>query len=166
MAVRVSVPVEEVTAAIVAKLRSAGYMESTVRLQSRQARRLVRWCHEHGEGQYTAELGARFAAAVVSPLTGEFSKQRYQSFGRLNRLADAYLLTGEVDLSAVSRTCGIKPMPQSSQLLGLLASWAQDLLDRQSSAEYRHQSWDMTRRFLVFAKGRGHASLGGSQALT
>lgn len=159
MAVRVSVPVEEVTAAIVAKLCSAGYMESTVRLQSREARRLVRWCHEHGEGQYTAELGARFAAAVVSPLTGEFSKQRYQSFGRLNRLADVYLLTGEVDLSAVSRTRGIKPMPQSSQLLGLLASWARDLLDRQRSAGYRHQCWDMTRRFLVFAEDRGHASL-------
>lgn len=159
MAVRVSVPVEEVTAAIVAKLRSAGYMESTVGLQGREARRLVRWCHEHGDGQYTAELGARFAAAVVSPLTGEFSRQRYQSFGRLSRLADGYLLTGEVDLSAVSRTRGTKPMPQSSQLLGLLRSWAQDLLDRQRSAEYRRQSWDMTRRFLVFAEGRGHASL-------
>ena len=54
MGVRESVPVEEVVAAIVARLRSAGYMESTIRLQSREAKRLVRWCHEHGDGQYTA----------------------------------------------------------------------------------------------------------------
>ncbi|MEZ5087222.1 MAG: hypothetical protein R2722_13570 [Tessaracoccus sp.] len=87
-------------------------------MQSREARRLVRWCHEHGDGRYTAELGARFAAAVVKPLTGEFSMQRYQSFGRLNRLADTYLLTGEVDLSVVSRTRGTKPMPQGSAVAG------------------------------------------------
>jgi len=64
MADRLSVPVDEVVAAITTKLRSAGYMESTIRLQSREARRLGRWCHEHGGGQYTAVLGAAFAADV------------------------------------------------------------------------------------------------------
>ena len=154
-----SVPVEEVVAAIVARLRSAGYMESTIRLQSREAKRLVRWCHEHGDGQYTAELGARFAGAVVSPLTGEFSKQRYQSFGRLNRLADTYLELGAVELNKRSRTGSPKFVPQSSQLRALLESWVQELTDRHLSAGYRRQSWDMARRFLVFSEGRGHGSL-------
>lgn len=159
MTIRESVPVEEVVAAIVAKLHSAGYKESTVRLQAREAKRLVRWCHEQGDGQYTAELGARFAAAVVSPLTGEFSKQRYQSFGRLNRLADSYLHTGAVELSTKSRTGDTKPMPQSTQLLGLLESWVQDLADRQCSAGYRHQSWDIACRFLVFVESRNRSTL-------
>ena len=159
MAVRESVPAEEVVAAIVAKLRSAGYMKSTIRLQSREAKRLVRWCYEHGDGQYTAELGARFAAAVVSPLTGEFSTQRYQSFGRLNRLADTYLQTGAVELNVKTRTGSTKSVPQNSQLRGLLETWVQELADRGRSTGYRHQSWDTARRFLVFAESRDHDSL-------
>jgi len=160
MTVRESVPVEEVIAAIVAKLRSAGYMESSVKLQSREARRLGRWCEEHGEGCYTTELGAAFAASVVSPRTGRFSQQRYQSFGRLNRLADSYLLTGLVDLAAMSRTRGTKPMPVSPDLVDLLAAWEQNLIDRRMSEEYRNQSWDQTRQFLVFVEQRGRSTVG------
>jgi len=160
MAVRESVPVEEVMAAIVAKLHMAGYMESTIRLQSRVAKRLGEWCHEHGDGHYTTGLGAAFAAATTSPKTGRFSQQRYQSFGRLNRLADSFLLTGVVDLAAASRTRGTKPMPVSPDLAGLLAAWEQNLIDRRMSEEYRNQSCDQTRQFLIFVEQRGRSTVG------
>ena len=153
MADRLSVPVDEVVAAITTKLRSAGYMESTIRLQSREARRLGRWCHEHGGGQYTAVLGAAFAADVVNPRTGRFSQQRYQSFGRLNRLADSYLLTGRVDLSI--QHGGAKAMPVNAELLGLLAAWEQDMADRGLSVEFRNQSAEVTRRFLLRVEANG-----------
>jgi len=158
MTMRASVPVDEVVEAITTKLRANGYKESTIGVQCRELKRLERWCLEHG-GQYTSELGSQFAAMTISPRTGRFSLRRYKSFGRLTRLADSYLATGEVDLAMRKRTNGTKPSPGCERFTRLLADWDRDMNSRNLSAESRYQSREVARRFLLHAQSAGCTSV-------
>ena len=84
MAVQASMPVAEVIEAIISKLRSVGYAESTIGLQSRELKRLGRWCDQRGGGFYTKELGALFAAATVQTRT---NRQRRRHIAPKTRFA-------------------------------------------------------------------------------
>lgn len=83
---------------MVAELRSAGYVESTIRQYQKTISALAEHASEPG-GVYTPGLGAAFALMTTSPRTGRFSIQRRFSYGRLVGLFDSYLQTGRVDLA-------------------------------------------------------------------
>lgn len=155
MTVRSVAPVDEVVDAIITKLRANGYMESTIKIQSRELEQLRRWCLGHG-GQYTVELGAAFAAMTTSPKTGRFSHRRYQSFGRMTRLADSYLVTGQVDLGTRKRTQVTNQWPVSEEFHNLLADWERDIVGRGLATESCHQSREIARRFLLHVESAGH----------
>ena len=90
---------------VVAELRAAGYMESTIGQYKKTIKALTCFAEERG-GTYTPSLGRAFASMTVSPRTGRFSAQRSFDYGRLVSVFDAYVRTGRVDLSCRKRGGG------------------------------------------------------------
>ncbi len=76
---------------VVAELRAAGYMESTIGQYEKSIKALVCFADEYG-GVYTPALGAAFASMTISPRTGRFSAQRSFDYSRLVGVFDAYVL--------------------------------------------------------------------------
>jgi len=97
--------VTQIGEVVVAELRAAGYMESTIGQYAKTIRVLARYVGERG-GVYGPGLGAEFAALTVSPRTGRFSAQRRFDYGRLVVVFDSYVRTGRVDLSVRGRGGG------------------------------------------------------------
>lgn len=145
---------------VVAELRAAGYMESTIFNYQKTIRVLAGFVEERG-GVYTPELGAVFASLTTSPRTGRFSVQRRMAFGRLVRVFDSYVYSGRVDLSVRKRGGG-GPYPTSGEFCGLVASWEADMDDRGLAAATRAAYGRVARSYLVFLEQRGVGGLDGA----
>jgi hypothetical protein len=98
---------------VVAELRAAGYMDSTIGQYEKTIKALTRFAETH-DGVYTPSLGAAFAAMTLSPRTGRFSAQRGFDYGRLVGVFDAYLKNGCVDLSCTKRGAGARGRTRAS----------------------------------------------------
>src|SRR5688572_9440422 len=90
---------------VVAELRAAGYLESTIGQYEKTIKALTCFAKERG-GTYTPSLGAAFASMTISPRTGRVSAQRRFDYRRLVSVFDTYLATGRVDLSCSKRDGG------------------------------------------------------------
>ena len=145
--------VERVGGAVVAELRAAGYMESTIGQYQKSIRALAAFVDGHG-GVYTASLGAVFASMTVSPRTGRFSAQRRFDYGRLVRLFDAYVDTGRVELAPRKRGGG-GAWPASEELARLARSWEIDMDDRGLAPATRAAYGRVARAYLVFLESGG-----------
>lgn len=145
--------VEEIGAVVVAKLRAAGYMESTIGQYKKTIKALSGFACQRG-GVYTPAVGAQFAALTTSPRTGRFSAQRRSDYGRLVRLFDSYVRGDQVDISVRTRGGG-GPQPASGEFVALNASWEADMDDRALAAATRASYGRVARGFLVFLEGRG-----------
>jgi hypothetical protein len=143
---------------VVAELRAAGYMESTIGQYEKSIKALACFVGEHGGG-YTPALGVAFASMTVSPRTGRFSAQRRFDYRRLVGVFDAYVLTGRVDLSCRKRGGG-GPRPASSEFTALAAAWEADMVDRDLALATRDAYGRVCRAYLVFLEARGIACLG------
>jgi hypothetical protein len=97
--------VTRIGAVVVAELRAAGYLESTIGQYVKTIRALAEYAAERG-GAYSPGLGAEFASMTVSPRTGRLSAQRRLAYGRLVGVFDSYVRTGRVDLSVRGRGGG------------------------------------------------------------
>ena len=140
-------------AVVVAELRAAGYMESTIGQYEKTIRALTGFVEERG-GVYTPALGAAFASMTVSPRTGRFSAQRRFDYGRLVGVFDSYVRTGRVDLSAAKRGGG-GPRPGSGEFAALDAAWEADMADRGLAPATRDAYGRVARGYLVFLESRG-----------
>jgi hypothetical protein len=120
---------------VVAELRAAGYMESTIGQYEKSIRALTRFAEECG-GRYTPAVGAAFAAISTSPRTGRFSVQRRFDYGRLARVFDSYVTTGRVELACRTRGGG-GARPVSREFTGLAVGWEADMADRALAAATR-----------------------------
>ena len=74
-----------IAAVVVAELRTAGYMESTIGQYQKSIKALTGFAEARG-GVYTPALGASFASMTISPRTGRFSAQRRFDYRRLVRV--------------------------------------------------------------------------------
>jgi NAD(P)-dependent dehydrogenase (short-subunit alcohol dehydrogenase family) len=72
--------VTQIGAVVVAELRAAGYMESTIVQYAKTIRALSEFASER---VYSVGLGAEFASMTVSPRTGRFNAQRRFDYRRL-----------------------------------------------------------------------------------
>src|SRR6202171_2694396 len=106
-------------AVVVAGVRGAGYMESTVGQYTRTIKALTEFVSGR---EYSAELGARFASMTTSVRTGRFSPQRRFDYRRLVAVFDSYVQTGRLDLSVRGRGGG-GPRARGGGLGGLDAGW-------------------------------------------
>ena len=107
-----SAPVARVAEAIIGTMRANAYAESSITLSRRSLAHLVMLCESRG-GRYTKLLGEEFAHDIANPKTGLPSGQRRKLRGRLTRLADSYLETGQVDLSRWAKPA---PRPAAAAL--------------------------------------------------
>jgi integrase len=138
---------------VVAALRAAGYKDSTIGQYEKSIKAVAGFVEERG-GVYTPSLGAVFAAQTVSPRTGQFSAQRRFDFRRLVAVFDAFLNTGEIDLSARSRGGG-GARPASRELAALSAAWETEMAERGLAPATRDAYGRVARGYLSFLESRG-----------
>lgn len=138
---------------VVAELRAAGYMDSTIGQYEKTIKALARFVEARGGG-YTPSLGAEFATMTVSPRTGRFSAQRRFDYGRLVAVFDTYLKTGHVDLSCRKRGGG-GASPESSELTALASAWEAEMDDRALAPATCDAYGRVCRAYLVFLESRG-----------
>jgi len=143
---------------VVAELRAAGYMESTIGQYQKSIKALTCFAAERG-GVYTPALGAAFASMTTSPRTGRFSAQRSFDYGRLVRVFDSYASTGRVELSCRTRGGG-GARPGSREFVALAAAWEADMADRALAPATRDAYGRVCRGYLVFLESRGICRLG------
>ena len=143
---------------VVAELRAAGYMESTIGQYERTIKALAGFAEERGGG-YTASLGVAFASMTVSPRTGRFSAQRRLDYGRLVGVFDIYVRTGRVELSCRKR-CGVGARPEVNAFIALAAAWEADMDDRGLAPATRDAYGRVARGYLVFLESRGMCCFG------
>lgn len=148
------VTVAGIGAAVVAELRRAGYMESTIGQYEKSIRALGRFVEQRGSVCYTPSLGAAFASMTVSPRTGRFSAQRRFDYGRLVGVFDTYVSTGRVDL-ACRRRGGGGPRPCCEEFVALSAAWEADVKDRGLAPATCDAYGRVCRGYLVFLESRG-----------
>lgn len=142
---------------VVAELRAAGYMESTIGQYQKSIKALREFAEEHG-GVYTPELGAGFASLTTSPRTRRFSAQRRFDYRRLVSVFDSYVHTGRVDLSVRKRGGGGR-CPECVEFVALDATWEADMADRGLAPATRSAYGRMARAYLVFLEDRGICDL-------
>ena len=111
--------VMQIGSIVVAELRTAGFMESTIGQYAKTIKALSEFASERA---YSVELGAEFAAMTISPRTGRFSAQRRFDYRRLVGVFDSYVQTGRVDLSVRGRGGG-GPWPTVNGFVELDATW-------------------------------------------
>jgi integrase len=142
---------------VVAELRAAGYLESTIGQYAKTIRALAGYAAERG-GVYSPGLGAEFASMTISPRTGRFSAQRRLDYRRLVGVFDSYVRTGRVDLSVRGRGGG-GPRPRQTGLAVLDAGWEADMGRRGLAPATRAAYGRVARSYLVFLEQRGISGL-------
>ncbi|BCI87662.1 hypothetical protein NIIDMKKI_28680 [Mycobacterium kansasii] len=95
--------VSGIGAVVVAELRAAGYMESTVGQYAKTIKALTEFASGR---EYSTGLGVEFASMTTSVRTGRFSAQRRFDYRRLVTVFDSYVQTGRVDLAVRGRGGG------------------------------------------------------------
>jgi hypothetical protein len=145
-------------AVVVAELRGAGYMESTVGQYAKTIKALVEFASGR---EYSAELGEQFASMTTSGRTGRFSPQRRFDYRRLVAVFDSYVQTGRVDLSVRGRGGG-GPRPEGSDFVALDAAWEAEMGRRGLAPATREAYGRVARGYLVFLESRGIALLDGA----
>lgn len=145
--------VQEIGTAVVAALRAAGYMESTIGQYQKSIKQLDMLAAHH-DGVYTCELGAQFASMTTSPRTGKFSQQRSTDYQRLIHLCDSYALTGCVDL-AVRRHPSTFPSPKTPEFCQLLSLWDDDMRQRDLATVTLYSFGSMAKQYLTYLETQG-----------
>jgi len=146
-----------IAAVVVAELRTAGYMESTIGQYEKTIKALKSFVEARG-GVYTPALGAAFAAMTVSPRTGRFSAARRFDYGRLVSVFDTYVITGRVVLAHRKRGGG-GPWPESSEFTALNDAWEADMDDRGLAPATREAYGRVARGYLAFLEAHRSSCL-------
>lgn len=142
-------------AVVVAELRAAGYMESTIGQYTKTIKALTEFASGR---EYSASLGADFATMTTSARTGRFSAARRFDYRRLVALFDSYVQTGQVDLAVRGRGGG-GPRPQGADFVALDAAWEAEMGRRGLAPATREAYGRVARGYLVFLEARGIAVL-------
>ena len=144
--------VRQIGAIVVAELRRAGYMESTIGQYAKTIKALSGFASERA---YSVALGAEFASMTTSVRTGRFSAQRRFDYRRLVGVFDSYVCTGRVDLSVSGRGGG-SPQPMVDGFVELDAAWEAEM-DRRGLAAATRAAYG--RRAATWCSWRGAGSL-------
>jgi integrase len=97
------VEIEEIGNRLIKALENANYRDSTVFNYRGVFRRFKAFCGEKGVTEYSLEIGAEYANAVISPMTGKYSPQRYSSQMRFIRFFDSFIDTGSFEFNTMKR---------------------------------------------------------------
>lgn len=151
------ITIKQLGEVVLAALRQAGYMESTIGNYQKTVKALA--AYAGGPDQlYTIGLGTKFAAMTTSPRTGKFSAVRRFDYGRFVRVGNSYLETGVVSL-AVTKRGGGGPQPVSSQFVTLNIAWEHDMAHRGLALQTQDYYGRLARSYLVFLENQDIISL-------
>ena len=151
--------VTQIGAVVVAELRAAGYMESTIAQYAKTFRVLP---ESASERVYSVGLGAEFASMTISPRTGRFSAQRRFDYytvpsaedppidGRVgscfdNAASEAFFSTLEHEVLSRHR------FATKAQARAVVTAWCHDFLQPTTPTQFGRLA--ATRRI---RKDRGH----------
>ena len=148
--------VSGIGAVVVAELRAAGYMESTVGQYAKSIKALTEFASGRG---YSTSLGAEFASMTTSVRTGRFSVQRRFDYRRLVTMFDSYVQTGRVDLAVRGRGGG-GPRPGGADFVALDAAWEAEMGRRGLAPATREAYGRVARSHLLFLEAGGYRSAG------
>ena len=148
--------VSGIGAVVVAELRAAGYMESTVGQYAKTIKALTEFASGR---EYSTSLGAEFAEMTTSVRTGRFSPQRRFDYRRLVTVFDSYVQTGRVNLSVRGRGGG-GPRPEASDFVALDAAWEAEMRRRGLAPATREAYGRVARSYLVFLERTRSRSAG------
>lgn len=151
------VKLEVVRAEVLRRMRELGYSDESVRQTLIAFRELNDLAEKRGTDMYTKELGAALAARTTSPSTGKHSEWREEFFGRIARVCDSLIDTGEVDLSVRRSARG--PALESEELRSAYERWEDELSDSELAAETKRGYLRMAGLFLEFVESVGVTSL-------
>lgn len=150
---------------VVAQLRSAGYMESTIGQYEKSIKALAGYARGQGTCVYSPALGEGFASLTTSPRTGRFSVQRRFDYRRLVAVFDSYIATGRVDLSVRKRGGG-GPQPVGAQFVALNASWEAVMAERGLAAATREAYGRVARAYLCYLESNGIVAIDDTDGAT
>jgi integrase len=150
--------VNGIGAVVVAQLRAAGYMESTIGQYAKTIKALAEFASGR---EYSIGLGAEFASMTTSARTGRFSPARRFDYRRLVALFDSYVQTGRVDLAVRGRGGG-GPRPAGSGFVALDAAWEAEMGRRGLARATCEAYGRVARGYLVFLEARGITALDGA----
>jgi integrase len=150
--------VNGIGAVVVAELRAAGYMESTIGQYAKTIKALAEFASGR---EYSVGLGAEFASMTTSVRTGRFSPARRFDYRRLVAVFDSYVQTGWVDLAVRGRGGG-GPRPKGVEFVGLDGAWGAEMGRRGLARATREAYGRVTRGYLVFLEARGVTVLDGA----
>jgi integrase len=142
-------------AVVVAELRAAGYLESTVGQYAKTIKALTEFASGR---EYSAALGAEFASMTTSVRTGRFSPQRRFDYRRLVTVFDSYVQTGWVDLAVRGRGGGGR-RPKGCDFVALDAAWEAEMSRRGLAPATCEAYGRVARSYLVFLEARGITAL-------
>ena len=146
------ITIKQLGEVVLAALRQAGYMESTIGNYQKTVKALA--AYAGGPDQlYTVELGTEFAAMTTSPRTGKFSAVRRFDYGRFVRVGNSYIETGVVSL-AVTKRGGGGPRPVGPEFIALTTAWEHDMAHRGLATETQDYYGRLARSYLVFLEGQ------------
>ncbi len=95
--------IEEIGNRLIEALENANYKDSTVCNYRGVLRRFKAFCGEKGVTEYSLEIGAEYANAVISPKTGKYSGERHFLQMRFIRFLDSFTETGSFVFDTMKR---------------------------------------------------------------
>ena len=143
--------IDTVCMLLINALKDAGYNDSTIFNYQGAVRRFKTFCKEHNTAEYSYEIGKLYADSVISPKTGEFSKERYHLQGRFVRLIDSYIMTGQFDFTTTSRS---RLQPENAYYQKVYTDYCFYLKDEYENENTRHFYEYGMYAFLSFLEGK------------
>ena len=150
--------VNGIGAVVVAELRAAGYMESTIGQYEKSIKALASFAAANNGVGYSAPLGVAFVSMTISPRTGRFSAQRRFDYGRLVSVFDSFVTTGRVNLSCRKRGGG-GARPEVGEFIAVSVAWEADMSNRGLASATCDAYGRVARGYLVFLESRGISCL-------
>jgi integrase len=120
-----TVLIKEAIDVVMEALRLADYAPLTMLEYEKAFRRFTSFTDENCTEAYSPELGARFAAITIGPMSKGKSEYRRKKHGRCIRLLDSYYFSGTVNLE--KQKCQKKALPATEEYRSILTGFLDTL---------------------------------------
>lgn len=143
--------IEDIVNGLLEKMRAHGLSDSTVNQYQRGfCKRIMRYCHEHGDGCYSSSVLDAFLSSVKKQLKeGEIQLHHYQTTERTVRYLKDYAESGNVNFAIVVNTRKYNPNKKHLNLI------EQILKETDLQEKFKNRLHCCMRHFFVFVESLG-----------
>jgi len=140
---------------VVAGLRAAGYMDSTIN----QYRKYFKYLERASPGGILEEDAAREWVDATKPDRTPYGENERRARDRAFRIALHHAEQGDMDLSVISNVPA-QPMPESPGPIDALTGYARDCDQRSLAKGTKDHYWRLAREYLLFLESHGTRRVG------